>query len=215
MIKQAVYDSQSLWETFYKENNLTDSQLEQFKNFYELLQKYNSYYNLTTVIELKSVIHNHFQDSLALANLINLEEIGCIVDVGSGGGFPGLPLKIVYPHLNVILIEVIHKKVEFLTAVINQLSLKNIETCSYDWRTFLRKTDYKVDFFCARASLSVQELLRLFKPSCYYKDSKLVYWASNNWVPLQEETQYITKQFPYSVGNKKRNLVLFENRQNK
>lgn len=210
MIKQAIYDPESLWQQFSDAYNLTESQLSQFKKFYELLNLHNTFYNLTTVVELKSVIQNHFQDSLALTKLYNLNEINSIVDVGSGGGFPGIPLKIVYPHLNVILIEVIHKKAEFLNTIIKELGLQHIATCTYDWRTFLRKVNTKVDIFCARASLAPQELLRMFKPSSIYKESKLVYWASNNWIPTEDEKQFIVNQVEYEIGSKKRRLILFD-----
>jgi 16S rRNA (guanine(527)-N(7))-methyltransferase RsmG len=209
MTKIRSSDTLLLWQNFAEKNKLSDHQLNQFKRYYELLEKYNGYYNLTTVIELKSVIQTHFEDSLALREVCDLSMLSNIVDVGSGGGFPGIPLKIVYPHLRVTLIEVIHKKIMFLNTVIQDLGLTDIQTTSLDWRTFIRKADMPVDLFCARASLAVSELLRLFKPSSPFKQSCLVYWASNTWQPEPTEIAYIKQDMPYQIGHKKRRLIVF------
>ena len=132
--------------------------------------------------------------------------------MGTGAGFPGIPLKIVYPHLHVILIEVVQKKVKFLNAVIQDLRLTNIEVVSFDWLTFLHKSTYPIDLFCARASLAPALLVTMFAPWSLYKKSKLVYWASTSWEKSAEIVPFFEKEVSYTVGQKSRKLVFFRAR---
>jgi 16S rRNA G527 N7-methylase RsmG len=134
-----------------------------------------------------------------------------LADVGTGAGFPGLALKIMYPQLPVLLIEVVQKKIEFLQAVIAACGLEGVEISGLDWRNFLRYPDYEIDLFVSRAALPTDELIRLFRPSCSYKNAQLVYWASKNWQPgSKEETALMTQEFAYTVGGKSRKLVFFK-----
>jgi 16S rRNA (guanine527-N7)-methyltransferase len=199
----------ALWNRFFTEEKLTEMQLDQFKQYYELLIDWNTRINLTRITELSDAIDYHFQDSLRLGDALPLESIRSLADIGAGAGFPSIPLKIKYPHLSLVLIEVSGKRILFLQEVIKQLGLTNIEISSLDWRTFLRQTDYAIDYFCARASLAVSELLHYCKPSCRYRSSGLVYWASDEWEPTSRETKLIKSEYPYSIGTKKRKLVVF------
>lgn len=203
-------DHDILWQEFAKRVQLTDVMLEQFKQYYKLLFEANEEFNLTTITDLRSVIAYHFEDSLALNDFIPLKDISAIADVGSGAGFPGIPLKIRFPHLSVTLIEVSTKKINFLYEVFGVLGLSNIEVNNFDWRTFLRKTSEPIELFCARASLHPDELLRMFRSSSPYNAKKLVYWASDQWVPQEDEVPFITGEYPYKIRNKRRKLVLFE-----
>jgi len=172
-----------------------------------LLIEWSDKINLTTITAPSAAIKYHFQDSLVIDRTLDMHTITTLCDVGSGAGFPGIPLAIKYPHMRVVLIEVNNKKIDFLDLVINKLELENVEIYPHDWRTFLRSTDDTVDLFCSRASLHTDELLRVFKPGCQYKDAQLVYWAAVDWQPIDREKPFITQQVPYSVGNKKRKLV--------
>lgn len=202
----------NLWEDFKKRQNLNDIALKQFKEYYNLLIEYNKIHNITAITNFNEVINDHFNDSLSLSNFENIAAINCLADVGSGAGFPAIPLKIKFPHLNVILIEVNNKKVEFLTQICQKLELINVEITDSDFRTFLRKTDYKIDIFCARASLQPEELIRIFMPSCVYNKSKLVYWASKSWQPDNKIKNLIVNEVNYVTGNKERKLIFFENK---
>ena len=91
--------------------------------------------------------------------------------------------------------------------VIKQLGLKNVHVIDQDWRTFLRKTHYPIDLFCARASLAPEELIRIFKPSCPYNGAALIYWASTSWQADAQVAPFVEKEVPYTVGNKKRKFV--------
>ena len=202
-------DTLSIWQSFAKKHNLSETQLEQFKVYYHELVQANELFNITAITQLKSVIAYHFEDSLKLAENVDMNTIATLADVGTGGGFPALPLKIKFPHLSIILIEVSFKKREFLQQVCEKLNLTQVEFIDLDWRTFLRKTDYHVDLFCARASLQPEELLRMYQPSSPYKNAQLVYWASDFWQPNPKEAKYMTLRVDYQVANRKRAYVFF------
>ena len=197
------------WETFIASEQLHEEQINQFEQYLSLLLEWNKIINLTAITDIAAIIKYHFQDSLQAAKEIDFTTIRSIVDVGSGAGLPGIPLKIRYPHLFVLLIEVNRKKIAFLHAVIEALKMKSIEIYSLDWRTFLRKTAYNIDIVCARASLKPEELIRMFKPSSPYKNATLLYWASEQWVSEKKEQPLVEKEILYTIGNKKRKLIFF------
>lgn len=196
--------------TLIRSYQLSDHQLAQFESYLLLLQEWNKKINLTAVDDDRGIVSIHFNDSLQLSKCMDVSAISSLADVGTGAGFPGLALKIMYPHLNVLLIEVVQKKIEFLDAVIAALGLEDVQICGLDWRNFLRNTEFDIDLFVSRAALPVEELIRLFKPSCRYKDAELVYWASRSWKPTSEEQAFIEKEYTYAIENKGRKLVFFK-----
>ncbi|MBY0110137.1 MAG: 16S rRNA (guanine(527)-N(7))-methyltransferase RsmG [Candidatus Babeliaceae bacterium] len=199
-----------LWQKFAEKNNLTEKQLTQFQRYYDLLTTSNKLFNITAITDIESVIAYHFQDSLSLQDFLDMRALTSLCDIGSGGGFPGIPLKIIFPHVNVLLLEVSQKKIEFLETVVDELGLENVEMCDLDWRTFLRKTEGQIDVFCARASLHPDELLRVFSGSSAYKDSTLVYWASQQWNASEKEKRFLKNTFEYCVGDRKRFYAIFK-----
>ncbi len=104
---------------------LTDIQLIQFTQYYELLLEWNSFMNLTAITELQEVIDKHFVDSLTIANYITLKK-QTILDLGTGAGFPGIPIKILYPNVEIVLLDSLNKRIKFLNTVIEKLQLQNI-----------------------------------------------------------------------------------------
>lgn len=203
------FENMPLWRNFIKEFALSPVQSMQFATYLQMVRASNELFNLTAITDPEQIIAYHFQDSLAISKYIDLKSITMIADVGSGAGFPGIPLKIVFPHLQISLIEVAHKKVNFLNEVIRALNLENVEVVDLDWRTFLRKTDEPIDLFVSRASLHTDELMRMFKPSCPYHTRQLAYWASKEWQPTQIEEPFLIKDQEYMIKNKKRRIIFF------
>ena len=184
--------------------------MDLFREYYSRLVATNKIHNLTAITDLDNVISDHFDDSLALIRAIDCASLRGLADVGTGAGFPGIPLKIIYPELPLFLIEVNGKKRAFLQELVDAFSLSDVVISELDWRTFLRSTDYPIDLFCARASLHPDELIRMFKPSSPYKEGTLVYWAASHWQPSTQVEKYCERIIAYKVGDKKRILVLLK-----
>ncbi len=107
---------------------LNEGQISQFMRYYEILTQWNSFMNLTGITEFKEVVQKHFVDSLSLCKAVDIEKADTLIDIGTGAGFPGIPLKIAYPHLKITLLDSLQKRIKFLDEVILQLGLENIET---------------------------------------------------------------------------------------
>ena len=106
---------------------LNDNQINQFNKYYELLVEYNKVMNLTGITEYEEVLEKHFYDSLTMANKVSLNN-STLVDIGAGAGFPCIPLKIAFPHLKIVLLDSLNKRINFLNIVIEELGLEKIET---------------------------------------------------------------------------------------
>lgn len=200
-----------LWQTFAVQEQLTPSQLKQFQQYYALLVTWNQRINLTRIITLPDVLNYHFSDSLRFADCIpNPQQAIAALDVGTGAGFPGIPLAIKYPHFNITLLEVTQKRVLFLQEVIAKLGLKNVTIDTRDWRTYAHHTRTPLDYVCARASLQVPELMRIFDEGPRYARTQVVYWASQHWKAPSEYASAIVRDYSYVVGDKQRRLIFLK-----
>lgn len=200
---------EKIWIEFQRELSLSSEELEKFKKYTVILREWNKKFNLTAITNLAGVIRQHFLDSLVLKKFVDLKKIESIADIGPGAGFPAIPLKILFPNLHVYLIEVNQKKQKFLRFLVDSLKLEKVEIVDIDWRTFLRKTEFNIDFFVTRASLHDIELIRIFKPACFYKNSQIIYWGSIDWLPYSKAEKYIKQEKIYKIGKKERKLVFF------
>ncbi len=135
--------------------NLTDEMLEKLEQFYHLLIEWNKKINLTRIIEEEDVYLKHFYDSLTLIKAVDLKQKETLCDVGSGAGFPGIVLKIVFPHLKIILLDSLNKRVIYLNEIIKELKLESIKA------VHTRGEDYKetFDVVTARAVANIEKLL--------------------------------------------------------
>ena len=105
---------------------LNKKQKEQFDQYYNLLIEWNKVMNLTAITDYDQVNLKHFTDSLTIVKVISMEKMENMIDVGTGAGFPGIPIKIMFPHLKVVLLDSLNKRVKFLNTVIEELGLKDI-----------------------------------------------------------------------------------------
>lgn len=128
------------------EIKLSEEQKEQFHQYYELLVEWNKVMNLTGITEYDEVNEKHFVDSLSVKKVIDLEKIESVIDIGTGAGFPGIPLKIAYPHLHVVLLDSLQKRIKFLDTVIETLGLENIETLHGRAEDYAKKVEYREKF---------------------------------------------------------------------
>lgn len=135
---------------------LSDVQVNQFLTYYELLTEWNSFMNLTAITDFDEVCKKHFIDSISLIKAEedifritgkNLrKDIFTVIDVGTGAGFPGISLKIVFPDMNITLLDSLNKRVHFLNEVIENLQLKGITAIHGRAEDFARKEDYRNHF---------------------------------------------------------------------
>jgi len=130
---------------------ISEYQLKQLNTYYNLLVEWNEKFNLTTIIDKESVYLKHFYDSLTLIKAIDLTKNIKICDVGTGAGFPGIVLKIIFPNLNVILLDSSEKKETFLKEVIRELNLDNIEVINERAEDYLRTNKEVFDLITCRA----------------------------------------------------------------
>ena len=125
---------------------LTDKQVSQFIKFYEMLVEWNKVMNLTGITEYDEVVMKHFVDSLSIVKVNGFDNVTSIIDVGTGAGFPGIPLKIVFPEIKITLLDSLNKRIKFLNAVIDELELENIETIHGRAEDFSKKEDYREQY---------------------------------------------------------------------
>lgn len=125
---------------------LTDKQKQQFDKFYELLVEWNKVMNLTGITDYEEVNQKHFVDSLSIVKAIDMESVQSVIDVGTGAGFPGIPLKIAFPHLKVVLLDSLNKRINFLNEVIAQLGLTDIKTIHGRAEDYAKQAEYRENF---------------------------------------------------------------------
>ncbi|MCE7790988.1 16S rRNA (guanine(527)-N(7))-methyltransferase RsmG [Salipaludibacillus sp. CUR1] len=145
---------------------LTDEQMQQFEHYYRILVDWNERMNLTAITEKKEVYLKHFYDSVTAAFYEDLSEPLKIVDVGAGAGFPSLPLKICFPHLDVTIVDSLNKRITFLNALASELDLKGVSFYHDRAEQFARKKEHreKYDAAISRAVARLPVLSELCLP---------------------------------------------------
>lgn len=148
--------------SYLKEWNieLSEIQVQQFILYYELLIEKNKVMNLTGITEWEEVVQKHFVDSLALVKAIDLTKPFRILDMGTGAGFPGIPLKIAFPNLQIVLLDSLNKRIKFLQEVIENLGIKEIEAYHGRAEEFAKKQEFreKFDYVVSRAVANLATL---------------------------------------------------------
>ena len=198
--------------------DITEEQLKQLEEYYNLLIEWNSKINLTRIVEKEDVYLKHFYDSATINKIINLNEISNFCDFGTGAGFPGLVIKILFPKLNVTLVDSLNKRINFLNQVIEKLNLKNITTVHSRIEDFARENRNKFDLVTARGVAPLNILLEYAMP-IVKKDKYFLAMKSNiteelklseNAIKVMNAKLVKKEEFllPYEESN--RTLLLFE-----
>ena len=148
--------------------NITELQFKQLERYYDLLVEYNKVMNLTGITLKEDVYLKHFYDSLTIAKVIDLSQYKTLCDVGTGAGFPGLVLKIIYPNLKVTLLDSLNKRLNFLDIVIKELNLKDIETVHSRAEEYNKQFDITVARAVAPLNILLEYCIPLTKINGYF-----------------------------------------------
>ena len=144
--------------------NPTADQMQKLEIYYHTLVEWNAKTNLTAITKEEDVYLKHFYDSLTIVKGIDLTTIESLLDVGSGAGFPGIVLKIFYPHLKLDIIDANNKKIMFLNYLIQKLSLENITLIHNRAEKYALENKEKYDLVTARAVANLNTLIELCLP---------------------------------------------------
>ena len=187
--------------------SLNEEQKDKFSDYYDLLIEWNQVMNLTAITEFDEVVEKHFLDSISLAAYIKLNEHWKIIDVGTGAGFPGIPLKIMFPGLRVLLADSLNKRVRFLNAVIDKLKLNHIEAVHCRAEELAHKHEYReqYDLCVSRAVANLSSLSEYCLP--YVKEGGM--FAAYKSAGIEKETED-SKNAVKLLGGKLRKVMQFQ-----
>lgn len=189
------------------EIELTEKQKNQFYRYYEMLVEWNKVMNLTGITEYDEVNEKHFVDSLSVTKAIDMEKINSLIDIGTGAGFPGIPLKIAYPHLHVVLLDSLQKRIKFLDAVIEELGLEDVETLHGRAEDYAKKPEYREQFdICvSRAVANLSTLSEYCVPYIKIGGMFISYKSGD----VDEEAKKSEKAVKL-LGGKLKNIIKFQ-----
>ena len=186
---------------------LSDKQKEQFDKFYELLVEWNKVMNLTGITEYEEVNEKHFVDSLSIVKAIDMNQVHSLVDIGTGAGFPGIPLKIAFPHIKVVLLDSLNKRINFLNTVIKELGLENIETIHGRAEDFAKQPEYREQFdLCVSRAVANLATLSEYCIPYVKKDGMFVPYKSGE---IDEEVEQ-SKKAIHVLGGKLDKVIKFQ-----
>ena len=198
--------------------NLTNDQIDKLARFYQLLVTWNEKINLTTIIKEEEVYLKHFYDSLTLIKVVDLRQPLTILDVGTGAGFPGIVLKIVFPNLKITLLDSLTKRINYLNEIIKELDLHDIETVCSRCEEYTKINREKYDLVVARAVSHLKILSEMIIPTVKVNGYFIAMKANLNdelekTIPmlkkLNSELKEI-KEFSLPIENSKRTLVVIK-----
>ena len=186
---------------------LDEIQKKQFTDFYEYLVEKNKVMNLTGLTEFQEVLVKHFLDSLACVKAVDMSRIKRIMDIGTGAGFPGVPLKIAFPHLEACLLDSLKKRVNFLEETFQMLKLENITAIHGRAEEYAKNKQYRetYDLCVSRAVSNLATLSEYCLP--YVKTGG--YFISYKSGTVQEEVEQAQKAVKI-LGGKIQDVVYFQ-----
>lgn len=185
---------------------LDDEKKKQFTDFYEFLTEKNKVMNLTGITEFNEVLVKHFLDSLACVKAVDMAKVHRMMDIGTGAGFPGIPLKIAFPHLKACLLDSLKKRVNFLEEAFCLLNMKNITAVHGRAEEYARKKEYRENFdLCVSRAVSNLSTLAEY---CLPYVKKGGYFVSYKSGTVREETEQAEKAVKI-LGGKIRDILYF------
>ena len=186
---------------------LSDTQKNQFIRFYEYLVEKNKVMNLTGITEFQEVLVKHFLDSLACVKAVDMSKVNRIMDIGTGAGFPGVPLKIAFPHLEACLLDSLKKRVNFLEETFQLLKLENITAIHGRAEEFAKNKAYRetYDLCVSRAVSNLATLSEYCLP--YVKTGG--FFISYKSGTVQEEVEQAQKAVKI-LGGRIQDVVYFQ-----
>jgi 16S rRNA (guanine527-N7)-methyltransferase len=144
--------------------SINDDILNKLDIYYNYLVEYNNHTNLTSITEKEDVYLKHFYDSLTIVKAIDLNKVNTLIDVGTGAGFPGMVIAILFPNIKVTLLDSNNKRINFLNELTIKLGINNVETIHERSEIYAKNNKDKYDVVTARAVKNMQELTELCLP---------------------------------------------------
>jgi len=187
---------------------ISSNQLKQFDIYYNFLIEYNEITNLTRITDEEEVYYKHFYDSLTIVKSLDITKITTLCDMGAGAGFPSIPLKIMFPHLHITIIDSLGKRITFLKQLIEKLDLKNV-TLIYDRiENYAKNHHNSFDLVTARALGKLNLILELGLPMNKVNSYFLAYKSKSYDEELTEASNALNllggkviKVIPFEIPN--------------
>ncbi len=187
--------------------SINELQLKQLERYYELLVEYNKFMNLTGITIKEEVYLKHFYDSLTIAKVIDLNQYDTLCDVGTGAGFPGLVIKIIYPNLKVTLLDSLNKRLNFLNIVIKELNLKDIETIHIRAEEYKKQFDIVVARAVAPLNILLEYCIPITKVNGYFIAMKGKNEEANNALKELNSEIIETNSFLLPIEQSNRTII--------